>query len=309
MAVLDIARHVFEILILWMLIYILLWILRGSRGLRVLVGVMVGLLAFQKLASWLSLPVLVYLSRATISFMPIFLVVVFRDELHRVMMSVLGRPFFPSGDRIQETREGEKEYELTSLLVPALRRLSMSNTGALIAIEQEVSLAYIADFGHPVQARLLHDSPLLDTIFYEGSPMHDGGIVIRDDVVVAAGCQFPMPDNGGVKDLSRNLGMRHRAAVSLSEQTDAVVLVVSEETGRISLAHEGKLTVIGNDVERMAFELNRSLQRAKEVVIDRPILMELHRGFYLLGQRIRRSLGMMRSRGGKKNEKGEKRNK
>lgn len=309
MAVLDIVKHLFEILVLWMLIYMLLWILRGSRGLRVLVGVVVGLLAFQKLASWLSLPVLVYLSRATISFMPIFLVVVFRDELHRVMMSVLGRPFFPSGDRIQETREGEKEYELTSLLVPALRRLSMSNTGALIAIEQEVSLSYISEFGHPVQARLLHDSPLLDTIFYEGSPMHDGGVVIRDEIVVAAGCQFPMPDNGSVKDLSRNLGMRHRAALSLSEQTDAVVLVVSEETGRISLAHEGKLIEIGNDVERMAFEMNRSLQRAKEVEFDRPILMELYCGFYLFGQRIRHSLGTMHSRDGKKKEKDEKRNK
>ena len=155
------------------------------------------------------------------------LVVVFQPEIRKAILHLGDAPIF--------NRFFRHESRIVPRLVRAMARMSKEHVGALIAIEREASLAEVADKGITIDAEL--NSYLIESIFFPKSALHDGGIVVRDDRIVAASCLFPLSQS----DIDKRLGTRHRAALGLSEETDAIVLVVSEETGNISTAIGGKL--------------------------------------------------------------------
>jgi diadenylate cyclase len=178
-------------------------------------------------------------------------IVIFQPELRRGLM-MLGRARFwrqgtPSGHSIAEC------------LAESAVALSRERIGALIAMQREVSLGPIVDTGEPIDGQLT--TALVQTIFYPGCPLHDGALILVHGRVTAAACQLPMKTiDQLLHPLDLQLGMRHRAAQCLSEQTDAIVLVVSEETGRISLAMGGRLERVLPEVlhERLAALLSKS---------------------------------------------------
>ena len=164
------------------------------------------------------------------------LIILFQPEL-RLVVEQIGRGRFIR-DAFRPTHSGDA-VGMINEVVRAARRLSEKHIGALVAIEREVGLNDIISTGRRISGAV--SSELLQTIFYPGTPMHDGGVVIQGQQVAAAMCLFPLTTRD---DSPRSYGTRHRAAIGLSELTDAVIVVVSEETGAIALALEGRL--IGN---------------------------------------------------------------
>ena len=141
------------------------------------------------------------------------------------------------------------EYQVTNEIIKAIGILSKSKVGALLAIEREVGLDNFAETGTKLNADVTGE--LICTLFWPGSPLHDGAVIIQEQKIVAAGCLLPLTEN---TELSKSLGTRHRAAIGLTEETDAIVIVVSEETGTISTGVKG---VLKQDIDEK--ELKRIL--------------------------------------------------
>jgi len=163
----------------------------------------------------------------------IALVVVFQPELRRGL-EYLGRGKFGSE---QFSMDKERMKETSDTLVRAVEYFAATRTGALIVIERETALSDIAETGIIMNSAL--SESLIENLFYKGSPLHDGAVILRDDRIYAAGCVLPLSENN---NLSKDLGTRHRAGVGITEVSDAVVLIVSEETGIISMAVDGRLS-------------------------------------------------------------------
>ncbi len=220
-------RMFFEIFILSILIYFILCFIRGTRGARVLLG-LVSLLIFLTLISQVfDLKTIHWLLGRFFSFIVVALVVIFQPELRRALAEVGSQPIF---------FVLSKERAIVEILVKTVIAFSLRKVGALMAVEREISLQGFAEAGALLEARLSQE--LLEQIFFPNSPLHDGGVVIQNDRIIAAACIFPFTQR---TDLAKSVGTRHRAALGLSEETDAVVLVISEETGIISVACQGEL--------------------------------------------------------------------
>lgn len=170
----------------------------------------------------------------TLSVGMIALVVVFQPELRRGL-EYIGRSKLISNQFTQMNKE--KVKEVTSILVKAVDYFSSHKIGALMVIEREITLNDIAETGTELNAEI--STEILGNIFYEGAPLHDGAAIIRGERIFAAGCVLPLTQN---KSLSKELGTRHRAGIGITENSDAVSLIVSEETGIISIAIDGKLS-------------------------------------------------------------------
>jgi diadenylate cyclase len=225
-------RIVIELFLIGLVVYWVMRFLRGTRGARMLRGIaliLIGLyLIIRLLAAGLGLERIDFLYRQFLGIASIGVIVVFQPELRRALMR-LGETRLFRGWSSQVNEEIEE-------LVEAATFCSKRKIGALIAIEREVGLGGIAESGTRLNADL--SAALLNTIFWPNSPLHDLGVVISQGKVAYAGVQFPLAEEG---TLERELGSRHRAAVGLSNESDAVVIVVSEETGDVSIAERGVL--------------------------------------------------------------------
>jgi diadenylate cyclase len=195
---------------------------------QVLVGLVV-LAGAYGLAYLLHFGMIVYLLTLIFSYGAIALLVVFAPELRAALAQIGQSPMSRLLGRMHETEVGDQVAE-------AVERLSRSGIGAIIAIEREVSLAEYVQSGSEMQAKVSAD--LLATIFTPYSPLHDGAVIVRGDTIVGAGCILPLSQTALI---DRSLGTRHRAALGLSEETDALVVVVSEETAAMTVAVTGRL--------------------------------------------------------------------
>lgn len=221
-----------EVMVFAMGIYIVLRFLRETRGSGVIRGLtlvfLVGAVAFLVLIRLGGLTrlglVFNYIGQAFV----LGLVVVFQPEIRRAIVHLGDAPIFG--------RFLKRETKTMQRLLRSVARLSKDRIGALIAIEREGSLANLAETGITIDAEL--NSYLIESIFYPGTALHDGAIIIRDDRIVAASCLLPLSQN---PDVDKRLGTRHRAGLGLSEETDALAIVVSEETGKISAMLGGRL--------------------------------------------------------------------
>jgi diadenylate cyclase len=225
-------RVAIELLLIGIVVFGVIQFLQGTRGARMLKGiafVLIGLYLLVTLAGqYFRLYRIVFLYEKFLLFASFALAVVFQPELRRGLMR-LGETRLFRGFTDEITQDIEQ-------LVESATFLSRRKIGGLVAVEREVGLGGIAETGTRINADLSAD--LLNTIFWPNSPLHDLGVVVSQGRVAFAGVQFPLAESG---ELERELGSRHRAAVGMSQESDAVVLVVSEETGDISIAESGKL--------------------------------------------------------------------
>ena len=232
---------VIDILIIAFLIYKVIELVQQSRAVQLLKGVtMVALLYF--ISNLLHLRTLLTLLRYVLTYGVFFLLVLFQPELRRVLEQ-LGRSNFmkvPFLNAVQETTEQKRQEILQTIdaICESCADFSRDRTGALIVWERENRLDDIIATGTVIDARA--ESALIGNIFFKNSPMHDGAMIIREGKVYACGCFLPLSQN---YDISRMLGTRHRAALGMSEVSDAVVVVVSEETGGITVAKDGRLNL------------------------------------------------------------------
>lgn len=238
-----------EILILWFVIYHIMLFFEGTRAVQVLRGIVVLLLAFF-LFQKLGLEILDWLLTKLFAISVIAVLVIFHPEI-RQGLARLGR-----GHLFGTTlREEELDFILKEI-VKAAENLSKDKIGAIIAIEKNDPLTAHIESGAVIDAKVSAD--LIQTIFTPNSLLHDGGLIIQHGRIVAAGCFFPLTQN---QDLSRIFGTRHRAALGLSEETDALIIIVSEERQDVSLVYRGKLY---KDLSR-----EEILSKIKEIMIKR----------------------------------------
>lgn len=221
-----------ELLLIGALVWAVMRFLQGTRGARLLRGILFAIislyLAVRLLAGVLDLGRIAFLYDKLMLFASFAIIVVFQPELRRALMRLGEASFFRGSSSDTSV--------MVDCLVKAAMFCSKRKVGALIAIERETGLGEIVREATRLDAEVTDE--LLETIFWPNSPLHDLGVVISRGRIAYAGVQFPLAESG---DLERELGSRHRAAVGLSQETDAVVLVVSEETGDISLAERGVL--------------------------------------------------------------------
>jgi diadenylate cyclase len=221
-------RDIVEVLIVSFAIYRVLLLIHRTRAMQVLVGLVVLAVAYG-VAYLLHFGMIVYLLTLIFSYGAIALLVVFAPELRAALAQIGQSPMSRLLGRMHGTEVGDQVAE-------AVERLSRSGIGAIIAIEREVSLTEYVQSGSEMQAKVSAD--LLATIFTPYSPLHDGAVIIRGDSIIGAGAILPLSQE---PPRDRTLGTRHRAAIGLSEETDALVIVVSEETAQISVARYGRL--------------------------------------------------------------------
>lgn len=228
---------VLEILILAFIIYNIIKWIKYTRAWTLFKGLLV-LLVFSMFAAIMQFDVILWIIRNTLSVGIIALVIIFQPELRRALEDLGRRNLFPKFISLSESDDNNRFSDRTiEELIKASFELARNKTGALVVIEKNSSLIEYEKSGIPVDA--LVSSQLLINIFEHNTPLHDGAVIMKGDRIVSATCYLPLSAN---MSLSKELGTRHRAAVGVSEVTDSLTIVVSEETGKVSLAKDGKLT-------------------------------------------------------------------
>jgi len=221
-----------ELVIIWIVVFIIFQFLRGTRGARAIKGMalilVVATLVIQLLGRDESFERLNFLYANFLTFATLALVIVFQPELRRALVRL--------GETRLFTRGQLRKARVVEEVVASVGYLARNKVGALIAIERDIRLNTVIEAGTSLDARVSRQ--LLNTLFWPGSALHDMGTVLRGDRIHAAGCQFPLAEGA---DLPQELGSRHRAAIGLSQESDALIVVVSEETGTISVAEGGSL--------------------------------------------------------------------
>jgi diadenylate cyclase len=240
---------VVDILIVSLLIYEALKLIRGTRAMQMAIGSVLVLLLFYA-SRLMPLQTVGWLIQNVLAYAPFAAIVLFQSDIRRAL-SHLGRtPFF------RWFAQHEREAEALEEIVTAATLLAQSKTGAIIAIEREIGLRNYVESGIPVDAAVSYD--LLTTIFQPTAPLHDGAVIVQEDRISAAACFLPLTVS---PRLDRDLGTRHRAAIGLTEESDAIAVIVSEERGEISLALNGKI--------RRALQPDELRRRLQELVLQK----------------------------------------
>jgi diadenylate cyclase len=219
-----------DIAIVSFVIYELLLLIRGTRAVQMALsgGFLIGLFF---LSRWLHLETVNWLIRNLAGYVVFAVIVLFQDDIRRALTHFGRAPFFRYFARTLDAEE-----DIVEELAVATTSLAARRIGAIVAIEREIGLRNYIEGGIPLDATVTYD--LLASIFHPGSPLHDGAVIVQGDRIAAAACFLPLSVNPRV---SRDLGTRHRAALGLTEENDAVAIVVSEETGSISLVLDGQM--------------------------------------------------------------------
>ena len=220
-------RSAFEILLLTVVIYYGYLYFRGTRGAKVLTGLAIVFLTLTLISTLLNLVVIGWIVRSFSVFLAIALVVIFQPELRRALAELGGHPIFSLTSEKRETVHD---------LAEAVAQLASKQFGALIAIERDTSIRVYEETGVPMDADFSVELTL--SIFHPKSALHDGGVIVRNGRIAAAACIFPVSQR---ETLDRSLGLRHRAGLGITEESDAIAVVISEETGAISICHRRRI--------------------------------------------------------------------
>lgn len=262
---------VIEILIISFLVYhVLMWI-KSTRAWNLFKGIMV-ILIFVLLAAFFQMSTILWIAENTLSVGLIALVIIFQPELRNALENIGGKNIFVNLFVFNKTVEEKFSNHTIDELVKAVFAMGKVKTGALIVIEDEILLDEYIRTGIDVDA--IVSSQILINIFEKNTPLHDGAIILRGDRIVSATCYLPLSDS---LSLSKELGTRHRAAVGISEVSDSLTIIVSEETGRISVAYRGE---ISRNLD--ADGLRAKLQQLQNLNVEAPI-----RGMELLKRRFK----------------------
>ena len=219
---------VLDILLVALILYNLLLLLKGSRILNMFLG-LGALVTLYYFANVFHLKALQTLLGELFFYLPLAVIIVFQQEIRRVLTSLVRNPF-------SKLMTSAPEEKIIQEIVLAATTLSSKHTGALIVVERNEGLRHFIETGVPLSAEISLD--LLETIFHPRTPLHDGAVIIQGDKIAAAGCFLPLTLNPA---LTKEYGTRHRAAIGLTEETDAVAIVVSEESGTVSFTVDGHM--------------------------------------------------------------------
>ncbi len=248
-------RSVLDIALVFIIVYVVLKLFRGTRAVPTLVGmVILALLYWIAVAQELS--TLEFVLRYAVGFIGIAIIVLFQSEIRQALMYFANRLRFP----ILKNQRGQFGGSVYDEIVLAVTTLATEKTGALIVIERNVGLRNFIDAGVQLDARISYD--LLVSIFHPETPLHDGAVVIQNERIAAASVFLPLTKN---PEVSRELGTRHRAAIGITEGSDAISLVVSEETGLVTYVEGGKVT---RNIE--ATQLRKVLLEALQIPLVEP---------------------------------------
>jgi uncharacterized protein (TIGR00159 family) len=250
-------KDIIDILLVAVLLYQVYRLMRNTGAINIFFGVMVIVILWFLIVKVLKLGLTGAILNQVISVGAIALVVLFQNEIRRFLLKLGTRSNWRFYKRIERFFKGnnQKDQQLAfpvMKLVLACRNMSRTKTGALIVVERDNSLKEYADSGEQIRADI--NTRLIENIFFKNSPLHDGAMIIVGGQIVAAGAILPVSKN---PNIPRHLGLRHRAAMGVSEKSDAIVIIVSEETGTISLAIDGayRLNLTAEDLERNLTEL------------------------------------------------------
>ena len=231
-SVLTIVKKIIDVSIVWLIFYMILKNIKNNVKLSLLFKGVAFVIILKVVSDKVGFTTVGVLLEYIIQWGPIALIVIFQPEI-RTILEQLGRSHLLGRHKVLTVDERERMvYEI----INAVDYLRKERIGALIVIERDISLGNYIDKAKKLYADLSSD--LLIAIFYEGNPLHDGGVIIQGDRITCAGAVFPTSSS---PKLNRRLGTRHRAALGLSEETDAICIVVSEETGRVSIALKGEM--------------------------------------------------------------------
>ena len=224
-------RNVIDITLVFIIVYVILKLLRGTRAVPTVVGMVILALLYW-FAAVQELSTLVFVLQYAVAFVPIAIIVLFQSEIRQALIFFANRLRFP----IMKRQRGQFGGSVYDEIVLAVTTLASEKTGALIVIERNIGLRNFIDAGVQLDASLSYD--LLVTIFNPSTPLHDGAVIIQNERLAAASVFLPLTKN---PEISRELGTRHRAAIGITEGTDAISLVVSEETGLITYVEAGEV--------------------------------------------------------------------
>ncbi len=222
-------QDLLDILIVSFILYRLFLIIKGTRAVQMLVGLAILLFALI-FSQWVELYTVDWLVTSFWSQIVIALIILFQPEIRRALALMGQNPFTTPLSAVEESRFVEE-------IIKACVSLANKRIGAIVVFEREIELKDIVEMGIPLDAKVSKE--LLTSIFLPYSPIHDGAVIIKDGRIISAGCFLPLTLSS---DVSKTLGTRHRAAIGVTEETDSLVIVVSEETGTISVIMGGKMT-------------------------------------------------------------------
>jgi len=230
--ILNVVRKIVDISLVWFIFYYILKNIKNNVKLSLIFKGVAFVIILRIISDWLGFVTVGYLLDYIIQWGPVALIIIFQPEI-RTILEQLGRSKLLGRHKVLTVDEREHMvYEM----VNAIDYLRKERIGALIVIERDISLGNYIDKAKKLYADLSSD--LLIAIFYEGNPLHDGGVIIQGDRITCAGAVFPTSSSSKI---NRRLGTRHRAALGLAEESDAICIVVSEETGRVSIALKGEM--------------------------------------------------------------------
>lgn len=230
-SLLDSLSNILDILLVWFVVYKLLMIIRGTKAVQLLKGIFV-IVIIRSVSGLLGLDTLSWIMQQALTWGFLAVIIIFQPEVRRALEQ-LGRGRFFSRTMSQED---EDQLNMIDALVKSVGYMAKRRIGALISIERETGMNDYIETGIAMNSTI--SSELLINIFIPNTPLHDGAVVIQKNQIAAAGCYLPLSENPFI---SKELGTRHRAALGISEVTDSITIVVSEETGAVSIAKNGDL--------------------------------------------------------------------
>ncbi|KIL51787.1 diadenylate cyclase CdaA [Jeotgalibacillus soli] len=230
--VLDFVINAADILLVWFVIYKLIAVIRGTKAVQLLKGIFV-IVIVRGLSELLGFNTLSWMMEQALNWGVLAVIIIFQPELRRALEQLGRGRLFARGNHLQEQ---EEQSRLVEALTKAVSYMAKRRIGALITVEKETGMGDYVETGIPMDSKIT--SELLINLFIPNTPLHDGAVIIQKNRIAAAACYLPLSESPFI---SKELGTRHRAALGVSEVTDGVTVVVSEETGAISITSDGEL--------------------------------------------------------------------
>jgi len=247
---------VLDILLVSIILYQLYKLVKGTVAIKIFLGVL-AIYMFWKFAEVFKMQLLSKILGKFISLGMLALIIVFQQEIRRFLLMIGNNRFFNSKKgsffNLLQTKVNESEKLKVTPIIEACKRLAKNKTGALIVIDFNIELKLFIDSGEKINAKI--SSSLLESIFFKNSPLHDGGVIIQDNLIKAASCILPVSDN---LDFPSHFGLRHRAAAGITESTQAMAIVISEETGKISVSKKGEI-YYNLSLEELEHQINKEI--------------------------------------------------
>lgn len=252
-----------EIIIIALLVYQLMVWIKNTKAWMLFKGIAV-VVMFVVIASFFELTTILWIAQQTLSVAIIAIIIIFQPEIRRALEQLGRKQFFSGVFSMEGMKDVNEKFSDKTIdeIIKATFELAKTKTGALMVIEKATVLTEYEKTGIPIDAVVTNQ--LLINIFEKNTPLHDGAVLIRGDKIVAATCYLPLSDN---MEVSKELGTRHRAALGMSEESDSLTIIVSEETGKVSLACDGRLArnVSGEEVRKKLQVLQNKVVDTKKI--------------------------------------------